>query len=146
RGDPERLRPGRTMTAEARQIEGNAGANATQTSSPIEAEVLRLRTLMEKGQFAAALAGAEALLERVPENRDVLYVIAVNRRYLNRIPEALGTLERCARLHPGYSRLYQERGHCYLAARNPGPALEAYLSAVRINPTLRASWKAIQVL
>jgi tetratricopeptide (TPR) repeat protein len=149
------------MTAESRHIKASAAttvapprsrplsagtAHATRTSSPVEAEVLRLRTLMEKGQFAAALAGAEALLERVPENRDVLYLIAVNRRYLNRIPEALAALERCARLHPGYSRLYQERGHCYIAARNPGPALEAYLAAVRINPALPASWNAIQVL
>jgi len=148
------------MTAESRQIESAAAtaapprsgllsagtADVTRTLSPVEAEVLRLRALMEKGQFAAALAGAEALLERVPENRDVLYLIAVNRRYLNRIPEALGALERCARLHPGYSRLYQERGHCYIAARNPGQALEAYLAAVRINPALPASWKAILVL
>jgi tetratricopeptide (TPR) repeat protein len=122
-------------------------AVATQGApSSVEAEVARLRTLVEHGQFAGALAGAEALLARFPENRDVLYLIAVSQRYLKRIREALATLERCATLHPGYSRLYQERGHCYIAARNPGAALEAYLAAVAINPALPASWKAIDVL
>jgi hypothetical protein len=49
-------------------------------ASRIEAEVLRSRALMEKRQFGASLAAAEALLPEVPENRDVLYLIAVNQR------------------------------------------------------------------
>jgi tetratricopeptide (TPR) repeat protein len=121
-------------------------AATQQARSSVEAEVSRLRSLLQKGQFAAALAGAEALLENAPENRDVLYLVAVSQRYLKRTPEALATLARCERLHPGYSRLYQERGHCHIAARNPGAALEAYLAAVRINPALPASWKALDVL
>jgi tetratricopeptide (TPR) repeat protein len=114
--------------------------------SSVETEVRRLRQLLEQGQFAAALAGAQSLLAQVPENRDVLYVAAVAQRYLKRIPEALATLARCESLHPGFSRLYQERGHCHLAARDPGAALEAYLAAVRINVALPASWKALEVL
>ncbi len=62
--------------------------------SRVEAEVLRLRALLEKGQFAAALADAETLRNQVPENRDVWYVIAVSQRYLQRIPDALTTLAR----------------------------------------------------
>ena len=55
--------------------------------SRIESEVVRLRALMEKGQFAAALSGATGLLEEVPENRDVCYIIAVSQRYLRYIEE-----------------------------------------------------------
>jgi tetratricopeptide (TPR) repeat protein len=116
------------------------------SGSRVEMEVRRLRGLLEKGQFAQALTDAHALLGEVPENRDVLYIVAVGQRYLKRIPEALETLARCESLHPGFSRLYQERGHCYLAARNPGAALAAYLAAVRINVALPASWKALEVL
>ena len=93
-------------------------ATATAVDFPvsrIESEVVRLRALMEKGQFAAALAGATGLLEEVPENRDVWYIIAVSQRYLRRIPEALATLARLEQLHPDYSRLFQERGHCHVA-------------------------------
>ncbi len=114
--------------------------------SSIEAEVLRIRGLMQAKQFAAALAAGQQLLTQVPENRDVLYIVAVSQRYLGRIPEALDTLARFEKLHPRYSRLFQERGHCHIAARNPAAAIEAYLAAVNINVALPASWQALQVL
>jgi tetratricopeptide (TPR) repeat protein len=114
--------------------------------SSVETEVLRIRGLLDKSQFAPALVAAEALLPRVPENRDVWYMRAVSQRYLGRVPDALATLARLEALHPDYSRLYQERGHCLVAARDPGAAIEAYLRAVNLNAALPASWKALQVL
>jgi tetratricopeptide (TPR) repeat protein len=116
------------------------------SASPVEAEVRRIRELMERGDFPAALAAAQALLTTVPENRDVLYAIAVSQRYLKRIPDALATLTRFEELHPDYSRLFQERGHCHVALRAADAAIEAYLRAVNLNPTLQASWKALQTL
>src|ERR1700733_192119 len=112
----------------------------------METEVLRIRGLGEKSQFAQALAAAEALLVKVPENRDVWYMLAVSQRYLRRIPEALATLQRLETIHPDYSRLFQERGHCCVAARDPLAAIAAYLRAVNLNPALPASWQALQVL
>jgi len=114
--------------------------------SSIETEVLGIRGLLEKSQFAQALAAAEALLAKVPENRDVWYMLAVAQRYLGRIPEALATLERFETIHPDYSRLFQERGHCCVAARDPVAAIDAYLRAVNLNPALPASWQALQIL
>jgi tetratricopeptide (TPR) repeat protein len=114
--------------------------------SSVETEVVRIRGLLGKREFAAALTAAEALLAKVPENRDVWYMIAVSQRYLGRIPEALATLERFETIHPDYSRLFQERGHCCVAAGEPAAALDAYLRAVTLNPALPASWKALQVL
>ncbi len=113
---------------------------------PVEAEVLRIRELMERKQFGDALGAAESLAVRVPENRDVLYMIAVSQRYLNRIPEALATLERLERHHPKFSRLFQERGHCHVALRDAPRAIDAFLAAVNINPALPASWRALQSL
>jgi tetratricopeptide (TPR) repeat protein len=114
--------------------------------SDIETEVLRIRGLLEKSQFAQALTAAEALLAKVPENRDVWYMLAVSQRYLGRIPEALATLQRLETIHPEYSRLFQERGHCCVAARDPRAAIAAYLQAVNLNPALPASWQALQIL
>jgi tetratricopeptide (TPR) repeat protein len=116
------------------------------TLSPVEAEVLRIRGLIETSQFVPALAAAETLLKKVPENRDVWYMHAVSLRYLRRIPEALASLERFEALHPDFSRLYQERGHCLRATGNGPGAIEAYLRAVNINVALPASWKALQDL
>src|SRR6266404_2099345 len=121
-------------------------AAITTVTSPVEAEVLRIRGLVEHNQFGAALAAAEALSVKVPENRDVLCMTAVSQRCLQRIPEALATLERLERLHPGFSRLYQERGHCFVALRDAAQAIEAFLRAVNINPALPASWRTLQTL
>src|ERR1700722_1901988 len=114
--------------------------------SRIEAEVVRIRASLQANEFAPALQAAAALLVEVPENRDVLYMIAVAQRYLRRIPDALKTLERLQSFHPNYSRLYQERGHCYVGLRQAEPAIEAFLRAVNINDALPASWEALQGL
>ena len=122
---------------------------ATHPDSPpsrIEAEVSRARSQMQKRQFSQALAAAEALLAGFPENRDVLYLIAVNQRYLGRIPDAIATLERFEVLHADYGRLFQERGHCYRALGDVPAAIIAYHQAVDRNPALPASWKALAVL
>jgi tetratricopeptide (TPR) repeat protein len=114
--------------------------------SRIEAEVLRARELLEKRQFAASLAAAQALLREVPENRDALYLVAVSQRYLGRIADALRTLLTFEAIHPDYGRLFQERGHCYRAVGQTDAAIEAYQRAVALNGALPASWKALAEL
>jgi tetratricopeptide (TPR) repeat protein len=114
--------------------------------SPVETEVHRIRGLLERRQYAEARAAAAALAVEVPENRDALYMLAVSLRYLHRIPDALAILERLEQSHPGFSRLYQERGHCYVALRDAPQAIEAYLRAVNINPALPASWTQLEGL
>jgi len=106
----------------------------------------RIRRCIERREFAAALGGAEALAARVPENRDVLYMRAVCLRNLNRIPEALSALLELEAYHPGFSLLYQERGHCQVLLRNAGAAIEAFMAAVNINPALPASWRTLAKL
>jgi tetratricopeptide (TPR) repeat protein len=123
-----------------------AAANLSPPTSRIEADVARIRALLERREFAAATAAAERLLTEVPENRDVLYMLAVGQRHLQRIPAALATLARLEQLYPEYGRLFQERGHCYMALRAAEPAIEAFARAVHLNPALPASWKALQGL
>ncbi len=124
----------------------NVPAEQNPPVSRIETEVLRTRGLLEKRQFSAALSAAQALLAQVPENRDVLYLVAVSQRYLGRIADALGTLARFESLHPEYGRLFQERGHCYRAVNEATAASLAYQQAVTLNPTLKASWNALDTL
>jgi tetratricopeptide (TPR) repeat protein len=114
--------------------------------SPIETEVLRIRELMGRSQFDVALLAGESLRAEVPQNRDVLYMIAVCQRYLGRIADALATLSVLEKFHPKFSRLYQERGYCHVALREADPAIHAFLHAVNLNPALPASWKTLQTL
>src|SRR5215510_10539398 len=115
-------------------------------SSPIELAVSRIRELSKSGRHSDALVAAEALAVEVPENRDVLYLIAANQRCLNRIPEALATLQRLEHQHPRFSLLYQERGHCYTTLRDAPRAIDAFLRAVNINPARATSWSMLERL
>jgi tetratricopeptide (TPR) repeat protein len=123
-----------------------AVAEANPPVSRIESEVRRIRGLIERREFSAALVASDALLGEVPENRDVLYFAAVSRRYLGHIADALKTLLRFECLHPGYGRLFQERGHCYRAVGEAEAAIAAYQQAVLLNPTLHGSWRALENL
>jgi tetratricopeptide (TPR) repeat protein len=111
--------------------------------SRIETEVRRLRGLVEKRRFSEALAVAAALRLEVPENRDVLYLLAVSQRYLGRIADALATSAQFEALHPDYGRLFQERGHCLRTVGETKAAIAAYEHAVALNQTLAASWNAL---
>ena len=114
--------------------------------SSVELEVRRIHELLQNRRYADAAQAAEALAEQVPENRDVLLLIAISQRYLQRIPEALKALERLEQHHPGFSRLYQERGHCYVAQRDAPRAIESYLRGVNMNPALPSSWSMLEGL
>jgi tetratricopeptide (TPR) repeat protein len=115
-------------------------------TSTVESEVARIRALVKERRFAAVVAAATALRSQVPENRDVLYLLALGQRQLARTADALETLGQLERFHPGYSRLYQERGHCYVAMKDAPQAIQAFLRAVAINPALPASWGMLEGL
>ena len=114
--------------------------------SPVELEVKRIQVLVRNQQFADSLQAAEALVSRYPENRDALYLTAVSQRYLRRTAEALATLARLEQHHPTFSRLFQERGHCYVALKDAPQAIAAFLRGVNINPALPASWSMLEGL
>ena len=83
----------------------------------------------------ADVGGRDALLQRA---RDL--------RARQCIPQALAVLARLHQRHPRFSRLYQERGHCHVLQRNASAAVEALREAVRLNPTLPASWDMLEQL
>src|SRR5215472_6820096 len=115
-------------------------------TSPIELEVSRIRELSKALRHAEALAAAEALAVEAPQNRDVLYLIAANQRCLHRVSESLATLDRLEQHHPQFSLLFQERGCCYMTQRDVGPAIDAFLQAVKLNPALVTSWSLLERL
>jgi tetratricopeptide (TPR) repeat protein len=107
--------------------------------------IARVRALLERGQFGAAAAAAQAV-GTDPANRELLYMLAVAQRYLQQIPAALATLAQLESFHPRYPRLFQERGHCHAAQRQADRAIAAFERAVQLNPALPASWNALQTL
>ncbi|WP_353204624.1 sulfotransferase [Sphingomonas sp.] len=79
-------------------------------------------------------------------DRDALLEQAREQRGRNRLPEALATLARLEALHPQFSRLHQERGQCFVLLRDAPRAIAALHEAVRLNPTLPASWDMLEQL
>jgi len=121
--------------------------DSTETIAPVstvEREVCRLRDLQKTGRHDQALAGAQALIDRLPENRDLLLIEATSLRHLTRLSEALAVLERLEKAHPRFSQMHQERGLCHVARKDATQAIDALLRAVNINPALPMSWRMLE--
>ena len=106
----------------------------------------RLHELLRQNRFAEVLTAAGALLAESPGQRDALLCMAIAQRFLGQIPEAFKTLATLEQHHPRFSRLYEERGRCYVALRQAPPAIEAFLKAVHINHTLPGAWGMLEGL
>ncbi len=101
---------------------------------------------LQRREFAAAYEAARALRASHPGNRQVLFLLAVSLRHLERFADALEALEALEHHHPAYGRLFEERGLCHLAQQATQPAIAAFSTAVRLNPWLPASWAALERL
>ena len=102
--------------------------------------------LTEQRRHSEALAALVELALQLPENRDVLYLHALNSRLVNRPTDALAVLDRLERLYPRYSMLHRERGHCYIALRDIAKAIDALSRGVTLNPAQPASWGMLERL
>jgi tetratricopeptide (TPR) repeat protein len=78
-----------------------------------------------------------------PESRELLLNSAIAERNRGRPELALTTLARLAERHPDFSRLHEERGHCFVALRQAALAIDAFARAVGLNPALPASWQQL---
>src|SRR4051794_39958592 len=108
---------------------------ATDSPTPASAgtDIARLRELLRQHRFSDVLSGAHAILTAAPGHREALLFTAIAQRFLGQIPEALKTIATLEQLYPRFSRLYEERGRCFVALRQAQPAIDAFLQAVHIN-------------
>jgi tetratricopeptide (TPR) repeat protein len=109
-------------------------------------KIARLRALLLEQKFSEALILAQTQLAADPGNRDALLGSAVAQRYLQRVPDALATLDLLERRHPGFSRLYEERGRCYVDLKQAPSAIDAFLKAVTLNHALIGCWRMLEGL
>jgi tetratricopeptide (TPR) repeat protein len=110
------------------------------------AEITRLHSLLRQRQFSEALAQGEALLAAAPDERAVLLIVATAQRYLGRHAEALQSLQVLEQFHPRFSRLYDERGRCYVDLKDAPQAIGAFERAVALNHSLPGSWRMLESL
>ena len=123
--------------------------DSTDPKSPASvpgSQAAQIRALLREKKFSETLVSGEALLASVPDHRDVLLFVAIAQRYLDRIPDALNTLAILERHHPDFSRLYEERGRCFVDMKQAPQAIEAFSKAVGINYALAGSWRMLDGL
>ena len=109
-------------------------------------DLTQLQALMRARNFVDALSAGEALLTANPGHRDARLFVAVAQRYLGRIPDALRSLAALEERYPRFSRLYEERGRCYVELRQAPQAIQAFLIAVNLNHALPGSWSMLEGL
>ena len=107
-------------------------------TAALDSELGPIRELVRERRFAEALRAVDALSLAHPGNCEALYLRAVAQRMLGHTAAALGTLAGLEQLHPRFSRLYQERGYCYVALKQAPQAIEAFLRGVNVNQIGRA--------
>ena len=120
--------------------------DAKTATSMLGAEAERIRSLLRQQKFPEALSASEALLAITVNNRDALLYAAIAQRYLGRIPDALRTLATLEQHHARFSRLYEERGLCFVVLKEAPQAIDAFLHAVNINHALPTSWRMLDGL
>jgi len=123
-----------------------AASAPTRPPSSDDPELRDIRELLNARRFADAAQKAARLAAAAPGHRDALYLLALAQRQQQRLRDALATLAELERHHPKFSRLFQERGHCYVALKDAPRAIAAYRRAVEINATLSATWSMLEGL
>ena len=121
-------------------------AQATTAPADPPGSSAAIRALIRQRRFGEALETAEARLTAAPTDRDALLFRAMALRYLGRIPDALKALEQLGTHHPRFSRLYEERGQCYVVLRQAEPAIQCFNLALRLNSALPASLTMLEGL
>ncbi len=104
------------------------------------------KSALHEGRIDEAARHASSLIAIEPDNLDARYILAVTHRYAGRPHAAHETLDALLVKDSGYGRAWQECGHLHRATGNYDAAAIAYARAVRHNPALIASWKALIAL
>lgn len=118
----------------------------TSDATPIADALKAVRASMQAGRFDDAATQLSTILDRDPDNQDAVYMAAATARYRNRHEEAFAHLDRLKRMAPDFGRAFQEEGHLHRAKGDTRNAIAAYERAVRYNPALDASWRALAEL
>lgn len=111
------------------------------TSPDVDSLLSSAKQHLHHGRFTDAGASANAVLERLPDHEEALYVLAVSQRYAGKSEKALATLDRLLAQNPKYARGYQERGHVCRDTNERDAAITAYEQAAALNPALLAAWR-----
>ncbi len=117
------------------------------TPSPsIEAELKSIQQLIQTAKFTDAINQSTQLLTDTSDKQnqvELWYLIAVAQRYGKDFTNALSSIDQLLKHDATHSRAHQEQGFINLALRQPTQAKVSFETAVKLNPSLVASWQEL---
>jgi tetratricopeptide (TPR) repeat protein len=114
--------------------------------SSIEKQLKLIQQLIQTTKFNDAIKQSKKLQKQTTDKQHQIqlwYLIAVAQRYAKNVTQALTSINELLKLDEAHSRANQEKGFINLALDKPTLAKVSFENAVKINPTLVASWQAL---
>ena len=105
--------------------------------------------LIQTTKFNDAIKQSKKLQKQTTDKQhqiELWYLIAVAQRYAKNITQALTSINELLKLDETHSRANQEKGFINLALNEPTLAKISFENAIKINPSLVASWQALILL
>jgi tetratricopeptide (TPR) repeat protein len=100
----------------------------------------RVLELISAQEFAAAEELCRELLQKTPEDVNILGLRGAVLIKLNRLDEAEAVLRQALRLAPSFAKPHEDLGIVLLEKGNPAGAVEVLENAVRLDPALELAW------
>ncbi len=100
----------------------------------------RVLELISAQEFAAAEALCRELLQKAPEDVNILGLRGAVLIKLNRLDEAEAVLRHTLRLAPSFAKPHEDLGLALLEKGNATGAVEVLENAVRLDPALELAW------
>ena len=120
-------------------------------SPELAAQIKAIQQLIQTAKFDEAILQATTLQEQISSTHplekqpliELWYLIAVAQRYKKAYNEALNSVQALLKLNTSHARAYQEQGYLQLALAKPSQAIHSFEQAVKLNPSLVASWQEL---
>lgn len=116
------------------------------SQSSIEAQLPAIQKMIQAAKFSDAIKTSQQLQKQTTNKQhqiELWYLIAVAQRYSKEFSSALNSINELLKLDNAHSRANQEQGFINLALNEPTLAKISFENAVKINPSLVASWQAL---
>jgi len=124
------------------------GAKSLENSSTtsIDVQLKSIQQLIQTAKFTNAINQSKQLLKKTSDkhnNVELWYLIAVAQRYAKDFTNALLSVDELLKHDETHSRAHQEQGFINLALHQPIQAKVSFKKAVKLNPSLVASWQEL---
>jgi tetratricopeptide (TPR) repeat protein len=115
-------------------------------SSSIEPQLKSIQQLIQTAKFNDAISQSKQLLEQFSDKHhqiELWYLLAVAQRYEKTFSQALTSINALLKLDKTHSRANQEQGYINLGLHKTAQAMLSFEQAVKLNPSLVASWQEL---